>query len=149
MAGHRFRFQPLLDLRITERDIAQAALAQAHEAVRQLNEQRQALQQQRQQLMHDPSIARTGRLRIDSLLAQGRYERQLAQDEAQLMAQQRQMEAELLCLQTAWLACETEVRRLERIQANDRHAFQTAQRRAEQAGLDEIAARTTTGTPWD
>ncbi len=148
MAGHRFRFQPLLDLRIAERDAARGALAEANEAVARLIAQRQQLSEQRLQVLQDTSISRSGPLRVDNLLAQGRYERQLALDETQLAAAQTQIEAEVQRRQAALRASEIEVRRLELIQAKDRQARLTQQLRGEQATMDEIAARTVEGNPW-
>lgn len=149
MAGYRFRFQPLLDLRIAERDAARGAVAEANDAIARLIAQREQLAEQRMQVLQDESVARSGRLHVDSLLAQGRYERQLALDETQLLAAQKQIEAEAERRSATLRGCEMEVRRLELLQAKELRAMVAGQLRVEQAELDEIAARSAEGTPWD
>lgn len=137
----RFRFQSLLQLRIAQRDETLAALAEAVGALQKIQQQRQSLAQQRQAVLVDPNIARLGQLRVDELLAQGRYERQLALEHARLAQLQSQIEAEIQRRQDAVRAAEIEVRRLEMLQQRDRDAWLAKDAKQQQAMMDELAAR--------
>ncbi len=149
MASKRFRFQPLLDLRIAQRDSVHGELAEAMEAQHRLREQREQLARQREQMMRDDSVSRVGQLRLDSLLAQGRYERQLAIEQNQLKAAEAQIEAEVERRRAVVQLAETEVRRLELLKEKDQIALQALQLKAEQATMDEIAARSRKIDRWD
>ncbi len=149
MASKRFRFQPLLDLRIAQRDAVRGELAEAIEAQNRLREQREQLAKQREQTMRDDSISRVGQLRLDSLLAQGRYERQLAIEQNQLKAAEAQIETEVERRRAVVQLAETEVRRLELLKEKDRIALYALQLKAEQATMDEIAARSRETDRWE
>lgn len=141
MAAKRFRFQPLLDLRIAQRDAVRGELAEAIEALNRLQEQRDQVAKLREQTMRDDSVSRVGQLRLDSLLAQGRYERQLAIEQNQLKAAEAQIETEIERRRAAVQLAETEVRRLELLKEKDQITLHALQLKAEQVTMDEIAAR--------
>ncbi len=149
MASKRFRFQPLLDLRIAQRDAVRAELAEAIAAQNRLLEQRDQITTLREQTMQDQSISRIGQLRLDSLLAQGRYERQLAIEQNQLKAAETQIEAEIERRRAVVQLAETEVRRLELLREKDQIALRALQLKAEQATMDEIAARSRETDRWE
>lgn len=149
MASMRFRFQPLLDLRIAQRDSVLGELAEAIEAQNRLREQQVLVAQQREQAMRDDSISRVGELRLDALLSQGRYERQLAIQQNQLAAAQAQIEAEIERRRGVVQLAETEVRRLELLKEKDLGALRALELKAEQSSMDEIAARCKGTLPWD
>jgi len=144
----KFRFQPLLDLRITQRDAVLGELAEAMEALQRLREQRQTIATTRQQMLSDRSISRIGTLRLDGLLSQGRYERQLTLEQNQLIAAETQIEAEIERRRAAVRVAETEVRRLELLREKDQVAVTARLAKAEQALMDDIAARTREVKPW-
>jgi flagellar protein FliJ len=149
MATKRFRFQPLLDLRIAQRDAVRGELAEAIEAQNRLREQREQLAKQREQTMQDDSVSRVGQLRLDSLLAQGRYERQLAIEQNQLKAAEAQIETEIQRRRAVVQLAETEVRRLELLKEKDQVFLYARQLKAEQATMDEIAARSRESDRWE
>jgi flagellar export protein FliJ len=149
MASTRFRFQPLLDLRIAQRDAVRGELAEAIEAQNRLREQREQLAKQREQTMRDDSVSRVGQLKLDSLLAQGRYERQLAIEQNQLKAAEAQIETEIERRRAVVQLAETEVRRLELLKEKDKIALYALQLKAEQASMDEIAARSKEIDRWE
>jgi flagellar FliJ protein len=144
----KFRFQSLLDLRVTERDHALAEVAEAMEALGRLREQREAIEEQRRQVANDGSVSRLGTLRIEGLLAQGRYERQLALELAQVRTAETQVETEVERRQRLARAAETELRRLELLKDKDRIAWDKQQAKAEQALMDELASRNRELRPW-
>lgn len=144
----KFRFQSLLDLRITERDQALAEVAEAMEALGRLREQREAIETQRRQVANDGSVSRLGTLRIEGLLAQGRYERQLSLELAQVRTAETQVETEVERRQSVARAAETELRRLELLKDKDRIAWDKHQAKAEQALMDELASRNRELRPW-
>lgn len=149
MASKRFRFQPLLDLRITQRDAVQSELAEAIEAQNRLREQCEQIARRRDETMRDQSILRVGQLRLDSLLAQGRYERQLTLEQNQLKAAEAQIETEVQRRRAVVQLAETEVRRLELLKEKDEITLRALQLKAEQATMDEIAARSRGMQPWE
>jgi flagellar export protein FliJ len=149
MATKRFRFQPLLDLRIAQRDSVLAELAEALEAQNRLRAQREQIARQREQTMRDDSISRVGQLRLDSLLAQGRYERQLTIEQNQLKAAEAQIETEIERRRAVVQLAETEVRRLELLKEKDQIAIYAQQLKVEQATMDEVAARSRGKERWE
>jgi flagellar export protein FliJ len=138
-----FRFRSLLQLAVSQRDTARSSLAEAMEALSRLQQQRQQLAAQRNALMSDESLSRLGTMRVDGLLAQGRFERQLAIEDSQLLAAEHQIEAEIDRRRAVLRIADTELRRLEMLQEKDQRAWAAGQAKAEQAMLDEIAARRT------
>jgi len=141
MASKRFRFQPLLDLRIAQRDAVLGELAEAIETQNRLREQSEQIAKRREETVHDDSISRLGQLRLDRLLAQGRYERQLTLEQNQLKTAETRVEAEVQRRRAVVRLAETEVRRLELLKEKDQVALRALQLKAEQANLEEIAAR--------
>jgi len=144
----KFRFESLLDLRVTERDQALAEVAEALEALGRLRQQREAIEEQRRQVANDGSVSRLGALRIEGLLAQGRYERQLALELAQIRTAESQVETEVERRQGLARDAETELRRLELLKDKDRIAWDKQQAKAEQALMDELASRNRELRPW-
>jgi flagellar export protein FliJ len=143
----KFRFQSLLQLAVSQRDAARSSLAEAIEAIDRLRQQRQQLADNRQAVMTDGSLSRVGVMRVDSLLAQGRYERQLAMEDSQLLAAEKQIEAEIDRRRMTLQIADTELRRLEMLKEKDSITWNALQSKSEQAMLDEIAARLTSPIP--
>lgn len=149
MASKRFRFQPLLDLRIAQRDAVLAELADAIEAQNRLRQQSEQIAKRRDETMQDQSVSRLGQLRLDSLLAQGRYERQLTLEQNQLKAAEAQIETVIERRRAVVQLAETEVRRLELLKEKDQLALHALQLKAEQATMDEIASRSREVHRWE
>jgi flagellar protein FliJ len=149
MTSKRFRFQSLLDLRIAQRDAVLGELAEAIEAQNRLREQSEQIAKRREETVRDDSISRLGQLRLDSLLAQGRYERQLTLEQNQLKAAEAQIEVEVQRRRAVVRLAETEVRRLELLKEKDRITLHALRLKAEQATMDEIAARSKEMLRWE
>ena len=141
MARFKFRFDVIQKLRENERDVARASLAEAYEALRQIEVRREEIAAERRLLDSDSARRRTGTLSVDRLLSDGRFERQLAADDAQAALAAEKIEAELARRQAVLAAANASVRQLELLKEKDQAAWVEAQLKAEQSTLDEVAAR--------
>jgi flagellar export protein FliJ len=141
MAKFKFRFDVIQQLRENERDIARAALAEAYEALRQIDVRRQEIAAERRSLDADSAQRRTGTLSVDRLLSDGRFERQLAADDAQAALAAEKIEAELVRRQAVLATTNASVRQMELLKEKDQLAWVEAQLKAEQSNLDEVAGR--------
>lgn len=137
----RFRFDPIVRLRENQRDAARAALAEAYEALRQIENRQQELAEARSTLDRESALRRTGKLSVDRLLSDGRYERQLAAEVAQIAITAEKIEAELSRRQTALSEANASVRQMELLREREWAAYVLAQEKLAQANLDEIAGR--------
>lgn len=141
MAKFKFRFDAILRLRENERDAARASLAEAYDALRQIEIRRQELAAERKLLDAASSQRRSGSLSIDRLLSDGRYERQLAFDDSQALAAAQKIEAELTRRQAVLAAANASVRQMELLREKEIAAWTQAEAKIEQATLDEVASR--------
>lgn len=141
MAKFKFRFDVIQQLRENDRDIARASLAEAYEALRQIEVRREEIAAERRLLDADSARRRTGTLSVDRLLSDGRFERQLAADDAQAALAAEKIEAELARRQAVLAAANASVRQMELLKEKDQLAWVEAQLKAEQSNLDEVAAR--------
>jgi flagellar export protein FliJ len=137
----RFRFEAITRLRENERDAARASLAEAIEAMRQIELRRKELADERTALDRESERRRTGTLSIDRLLSDGRYERQLAADDHQVVEAGKRIEAELLRRQAIVAEANAGVRQMELLKERELSAWNSAHEKIEQANLDEVAAR--------
>ena len=137
----KFRFETILRLRENERDVARASLGEAYEALRQIEFRRAEIAAERQALDTQSLSRRVGSLSIDRLLSDGRYERQLAMDDSQAKAAAEKIEAELVRRQSVLAMANASVRQMELLREKELAAWTQAQAKAEQANLDEVAAR--------
>lgn len=137
----KFRFDSIVRLRENERDVARVSLAEAYEALRQIENRRQELAQVRTTLDRESGLRRTGTLSVDRLLADGRYERQLAAEVAQLTATAEKIEAELIRRQAVLAEANASVRQMELLKEKEWADYVASQERLAQANLDEIAGR--------
>lgn len=136
-----FRFRSLLELRRSERDLATAELAAAIANLEDLIRRRQTIDAARQAALRDPSLSRVGRLRIRSLLDQQRYQQQLAAAQDRAIGEEVAASAVVQRCQAAVRAATTELRRLELLAEKDLAAAMLRRAKAEQAAIDEVAAR--------
>src|SRR5690606_2522917 len=116
-------------------------LAEVVQAVKRLDQQRQQVAARQRSLIRDDDLPRLGRMPVESLLANAHYQRHVARDESQLIAAAKPLEAESERRRTALLLAETGVRKLELRRQKDQFTWSVRQAKAEQAPLDEIAAR--------
>lgn len=138
----RFRFDSIVRLRENQRDAARASLAEAYEALRQIESRQQELAEARSALDRESALRRTGTLSVDRLLSDGRYERQLAAELAQVAVTAEKIQAELIRRQTVLTEANASVRQMELLKEKEWAAYLVAQEKLAQANLDEIAGRT-------
>lgn len=137
----QFRFAAISQLRCRERDEAGAEVGQAVEAIHRIQDQILEIENQRQSGRDRSLSARTGEVTVDDLLVEGRYDMQL---EAQVQALNHtlsQLNDELLRRQQVLMAAEAEVKRFERLEANDRSRYDAEQNRREQFEADDATSR--------
>ena len=137
----KFRFDSLVRLRENERDAARASLAEAYEAMRQIENRRMELIKAREALDQESLLRRSGRLAVDRLLSDGRYERQLTAETVQITATAEKVAAELMRRQAILAEANASVRQMELLRDRDFAAYTLAEEKAAQANLDEIAGR--------
>ncbi len=138
----QFRFAAILDLRCRERDEAGVAVGQALEAIGRINDQLQEIQALRDSNRQQSMESRAGAITVDGLLSQGRYDLQLEADMHALQQTLAQLDLELARRQDELVAAESEVKRFERLEANERSAYLADQNRREQLELDDATSRT-------
>lgn len=138
----QFRFAAILDLRCRERDEAGVAVGQALEAIGRINDQLQEIQSLRDSNRQQSMQSRLGAITVDGLLSQGRYDLQLEADMHALKQTLAQLDLELARRQDELVAAESEVKRFERLEANERSAYLADQNRREQLELDDATSRT-------
>lgn len=136
-----FRFRSLLELRRGERDVAMSELAAAIANLEELVRRRQTIDAARQAALRDPSLTRVGRLQIRSLLDQQRYHQQLTDAHDRAIDEEVTASAVVQRCQAAVREATTEVRRLELLAEKDLAASMMRRAKAEQAAIDEVAAR--------
>jgi flagellar FliJ protein len=133
----QYRFASILELRRRQRDDVGAAMGQAHEAIRRVDEQAATIESERRSLRQSSQAQRLGEVSVDGLLVQGRYDLQLQAQMQSLARTRGELLQELQRRQQALIAAEAEVRRFEKLEEKDRHAFRIATLRREQAESDD------------
>lgn len=137
----KYRFNAILQLRENERDTVRGLVAEAYEALRQIELRREELRSERKNHELESSQRRAGTLSMDRLLADGRYDLQLAADDAQIVAASQKIEVELQRRQQLLADANAAVRQMEILRDNELASWNTRQAKIAQANLDEIAAR--------
>ncbi len=137
----KFRLESLIRLRENERDVARAAVAEAYSALQQINQRLESLAKERAELDRSSLIRRQGTISVDRLLSDGRYERQIAGDVAQIRTTGERIEAEILRRQAVLAAANAGVRQIELLREKELAKWHEAQAKITQANLDEVAAR--------
>lgn len=137
----KYRFNAILQLRENERDTVRGLVAEAYEALRQIELRREELRSERKNHELESSQRRAGTLSMDRLLADGRYDLQLAADDAQIVAASQKIEVELQRRQQMLADANAAVRQMEILRDNELASWNTRQAKIAQANLDEIAAR--------
>jgi len=137
----KYRFQSILKLRENERDEARGLVAEAYEAIRQIESRREDLTAERTLLSQNTIQRRAGTLLMDRLLADGRYDMQLASDDAQLVVAKEKIELELHRRQQVLTNANAAVRQLEILREKEILESDAKQLKIAQRNLDEIAAR--------
>jgi len=137
----KYRFKSILQLRENERDTVRGLVAEAYAALGQIELRRKELRLERQNLEQESGQRRAGTLSMDRLLADGRYDLQLATDDAQIVAASQKIEVELQRRQQLLADANAAVRQMEILRDNELATWNTHQAKIAQANLDEIAAR--------
>lgn len=138
----QFRLEPVLRLRVAERDARRAELAQALEAEQVVQAQARDLKAELAQMRQLTTTAcQPGTVNVDRLLNSHRYELLLQVQLDQLRQRSVQVRAEIERRRERLVEADRDVRVLE--QLRDRQAAEAAREvlRSEQKQLDEIALR--------
>jgi flagellar FliJ protein len=136
----RFRLQPLLQLRESERDQRRADLAKALRAEEVLRGELEKLRaQQREAAGRAQALKAPGAADIDALLGMHRYEVLLAAQHKQLANQLAQVEAECERRRLALVEADRGVRVLEKLRERRAAEHQRQELRREAKQLDEVA----------
>ena len=136
-----FRFEPLLRLRVSQRDIAQRQLADALQALQILEQQRAEIEQQRMAIRQEARghLSLSQPIAVDSLLIRGRYEMQLAANLRENAENHGNVLAEVQQRRQRLTEADAEVRRLERLEQQQRDQWQRKRLAAEQAEIDALS----------
>lgn len=135
----RFRFAAILQLRRRERDEAGAAVSQALQAIVKIEGQLAELEGERRRARDHADSRLVGELSVDRLLGQGRYDLQLKAQAESLRHTLTQLHAELGQRQQRLVEAETEVRKFEKLESQDRDAAAGRRQKREQQQSDEFA----------
>ena len=135
-----FRLQPLLRLRLAERDQRRAELAKAIRAEEMLRAEQQALQQtQVEAAARTRQLKSPGAADVDALVAHHRYEIVLTAQHKQLAAQIEQVEAEVERRRLAVVEADRGLRVLEKLRDRQAAAYVKEQQLREIKQFDETA----------
>ena len=136
-----FRLQSVLQLRIAERNERRGELAKALRAAEILQERREQLGDE---MKENQSLARKlaepGKANIDRILQTHRYEAILKGTLLQLVAQERQVAAEVERRRQILMEADRGVRVLEKLAERQREEHQRVEQRQQMKQLDEVAA---------
>lgn len=153
MPRFQFRFESLLTLRGRERDEAGKLVGDANEAIRRVREQINEMQSQRDQIRiaASQSLQQPGRsgegpvnVSVEQMLHQGRYDLQLAAEQAAMEQTCQTLGVELARRQDLLVEAEAEVKRLERLRESQlAHHRQEELKSQQQAADDLTSARIT------
>jgi flagellar FliJ protein len=137
----RFRLQPLLRLRIAERDERRADLAKALRAEALLEQQRQRLAGDQAALAERArQLKSPGTADVDGLLQAHRYEVVLGAQARQLEAQIAQVAAEAERRRQALLEADRQVRVVEKLRERQAAAHRQHEERLAVKEMDEVAS---------
>lgn len=135
-----FRLQTVLRLRIAERDERRGELAKALRAVEVLEERRQ---QVTKELEDNQKLARRlagpGTANIERIVQTHRYEAILKAGLAQIIAQEKQVAAEVERRRQILTEADRQVRVLEKLEERKREEYQRQEQRQAMKQLDEVA----------
>lgn len=141
MSLFRFRLATLLRLRIAERDDRRSDLAKALAAWEVLREQRQALTADRNEnLAVVRRLAAPGSGNVDAMIQSQRYQAILKMRDAQLAAQEAQVEREIERRRQLLVEADRQVRVLEKLEARQKGAHRQLMEKQEARRLDEVAS---------
>lgn len=136
----RFRLQSVLELRISERDERRGELAKALRAAELLEERRQQLAEE---LQDNQELARKlagpGSANIERIVHAHRYEAILKGTLTQLLAQAKQVAAEVERRRQILTEADRQVRVLEKLEERKREEYQRQEQRQQMKEMDEVA----------
>jgi flagellar FliJ protein len=135
----RFRLEPLLRLRLNERDQRRADLAKALRALEVLQAELVKLQQEQTEVAERGRILKApGAADVDALLATHRYQALLAARRRQVLEQISQVETECERRRVALVEADRQVRVLEKLRERRAAEYARAAERREAKQLDEV-----------
>ena len=141
MSPFRFRLATLLRLRIAERDDRRSDLAKALAAGEVLREQRQVLTAERaENLALVRRLAAPGSGNVDAMIQSQRYQAILKLRDAQLAAQEAQVEREIERRRQLLVEADRQVRVLEKLEARQKGSHRQLMEKQEARRLDEVAS---------
>lgn len=135
-----FRFQSILDQRLSMRDQAAMEIGKVNEAIAKIESDIAGVDDELS-ACNDTTDGRTGAVSVDRLLTRGRYALQLTADRRTLVETLGKLHVELEARRSRLAAAQTEVRKFELLR--DRHAAdrQATVVRRQQSVADEFAGR--------
>ena len=138
----RFRLQPVLRLRIAERDERRGDLAKALRAADILREQREQLSEEiAQHEQRSRAMAEPGQANIDGLMQIHRYRAILKATGQQLAAQEGQVAAEVERRRQLLTEADRQVRVLEKLAERQRGEYERLEQRKEVKQMDEAGGQ--------
>jgi flagellar export protein FliJ len=140
MPRFEFRLQGLLELRLVERDTARQRWLEAQRALDALNDQSRHLAHQRDRIRDLRRARSIGMTRPEQLLADDRYEVQLAYEQIDIGEKQRQVQQELERRHQRLIEADQQVRMLERLREKRHKEFSMAESKLAQVRADDSAS---------
>lgn len=140
MSNFRFRLQSIMRLRVRERDKAGQALQQAQLAKQKLLDQARAIQEESDRQITVRSAASLGQVDVQRVIDAQRYQLTLAESIRSLEGNITLIDEEIEKRRARLVVCEQEVRVLEKLEENQRDAWEAEQALRSQGRLDEWAS---------
>jgi flagellar export protein FliJ len=140
MSSFRFRLTSIMRLRVRERDKAAQALQQAQLAKQKLLDQIASLEHEIQEQAAFRGQASLGQVDIQRLLDVQRYQMNLLEEIRSIRGNVGLIEQEISKRRAKLVVCEQGVKALEKLEENNRAAWQAEQSQRTQASLDEWAS---------
>lgn len=142
MTQFRFRLEPLVKLRVAERDRRREELANAYRAEQVLHERQQLVTGEIEDTQQQAkACSAPGTIHVDRLLNAHRYELVLHAQLQQLRRQQQVLTAEIERRREALVEADRELRMLEKLREKHARDFESSEHKAQIRLLDEMALR--------
>jgi flagellar export protein FliJ len=146
MAGHRFRLESLLKLRLSERDLRRADVAEVQQAIEIVVQQIDDLEAEARAMTEARREAgKAGAITVDRLISQDRFCATIKLQVQDGKDQLRKLEEEAERRRQALQAADHAVRVLEKLKEKQQAEFQKKDLKRIQEEMDEIAGRRASG----
>lgn len=140
MTQFKFRLQPVVQLRLRERDAAAENYRKATQAIDELNRQIDELQKESELQTPLLQVASQGRVNADTVLAARQYQSHLAQQMAGIGETLKTIQQECENRRQVLVVKEQALKSIEKVKAKQRLEFETSTLKREQLALDEWAS---------